>query len=104
MDSARVTVEPDGSVTVTIGLHSHGQAHQTTMAQVVADKLGVPMERVKIVQGDTAQAAYGSGTFGSRGAVIGYGSISRAAAEVAEKLKQIAGHALEVEPRGHRAA
>jgi carbon-monoxide dehydrogenase large subunit len=85
-------------VTVTIGMHNHGQAHQTTMAQVVADKLGVPMETVKIVQGDTAQAAYGAGTFGSRGAVIGYGSISRAAAEVAEKVKQIAGHALEVSP------
>jgi carbon-monoxide dehydrogenase large subunit len=98
LDAARVTVEPDGSVTVTIGMHNHGQAHQTTMAQVVADKLGVPMETVKIVQGDTAQAAYGAGTFGSRGAVIGYGSISRAAAEVAEKVKQIAGHALEASP------
>ncbi len=98
LDAARVTVEPDGSVAVTLGLHSHGQAHQTTMAQVVADKLGVPIESIKIVQGDTAQAAYGAGTFGSRGAVIGYGAISRAAAEVAAKLKQIAGHALEVSP------
>ena len=98
MDSARVTVEPDGSVVVALGLHSHGQAHQTTMAQVVADKLGVPIESVKIVQGDTSQTAYGAGTFGSRGAVIGYGSISRAAAEVADKVKQIAGHALEVSP------
>lgn len=98
LDAARVTVEPDGSVTVTTGMHNHGQAHQTTLSQVVADKLGVPIETVKIVQGDTAQAAYGAGTFGSRGAVIGYGSISRAAAEVAEKVKQIAGHALEVSP------
>jgi carbon-monoxide dehydrogenase large subunit len=98
LDAARVTVEPDGSVTVTLGLHNHGQAHQTTMAQVVADKLGVPIESIKIVQGDTAQAAYGAGTFGSRGAVIGYGAISRAAAEVADKIKQIAGHALEVSP------
>jgi carbon-monoxide dehydrogenase large subunit len=98
MDAARVTIEPDGSVVVALGLHSHGQAHQTTMAQVVADKLGVPLEGVKIVQGDTAQTAYGAGTFGSRGAVIGYGAITRAAAEVAEKVKQIAGHALEVSP------
>ena len=95
MDSARVTIEPDGSVVVAMGLHSHGQAHQTTMAQVVADKLSVPIESVKIIQGDTAQTAYGAGTFGSRGAVIGYGSISRAAEEVAEKVKQIAGLALE---------
>jgi carbon-monoxide dehydrogenase large subunit len=98
LDAARVTVEPDGSVTVALGLHSHGQAHQTTMAQVVADRLGVPIETVKIVQGDTAQTAYGAGTFGSRGAVIGYGSITRAADEVADKIRQIAGHALEVSP------
>jgi len=98
MDSARVTIEPDGSVVVAMGLHSHGQAHQTTMAQVVADKLSVPIESVKIIQGDTAQTAYGAGTFGSRGAVIGYGSISRAAEEVAEKVKQIAGLALEAAP------
>ena len=65
LDAARVTVEPDGSVTVTIGMHNHGQAHQTTMAQVAADKLGVPMETVKIVQGDTAQAAYGAGRSGA---------------------------------------
>lgn len=99
LDAARVTIEPDGSVVVTLGLHSHGQAHQTTMAQVVADKLGVPIDTVKIVQGDTAQAAYGTGTFGSRGAVIGYGSISRAAEEVAEKVRRIAGTALEVSPQ-----
>jgi carbon-monoxide dehydrogenase large subunit len=98
MDSARVTIEPDGSVVVALGLHSHGQAHQTTMAQVVADKLAVPIESVKIVQGDTDSVAYGAGTFGSRGAVIGYGSISRAAEEVAEKVKQIAGLALEAAP------
>ena len=99
LDAARVTIEPDGSVVVTLGLHSHGQAHETTMAQVVADKLGVPIDTVKIVQGDTAQAAYGIGTFGSRGAVIGYGSISRAAEEVAEKVRQFAGTALEVSPQ-----
>jgi carbon-monoxide dehydrogenase large subunit len=98
LDSARVTIEPDGSVVVALGLHSHGQAHQTTMAQVVADKLSVPIESVKIVQGDTSQVAYGAGTFGSRGAVIGYGSISRAAAEVAEKVRQIAALALETAP------
>jgi carbon-monoxide dehydrogenase large subunit len=98
LDSARVTIEPDGSVVVALGLHSHGQAHKTTMAQVVADKLSVPIESVKIVQGDTDQVAYGAGTFGSRGAVIGYGSISRAAEEVAEKVRQIAALALETAP------
>ena len=103
LDSARVTIEPDGSVTVTIGLHSHGQGHQTTMAQVAADKLGVPIESVKIVQGDTAQTAYGAGTFGSRGAVIGYGSISRAAGEVARQAEADRRPCARGCARGHRA-
>jgi carbon-monoxide dehydrogenase large subunit len=98
MDSASVTVDPTGNVVVTLGFHSHGQAHETTFAQVVADKLGVPIESVKIVEGDTAAAAYGTGTYGSRSAVIGYGAISRASAEVADKVKRMAGLALEVSP------
>jgi carbon-monoxide dehydrogenase large subunit len=68
------------------------------MAQIVADKLGVKLESVKIVEGDTDATAYGAGTFGSRSAVIGYGAIARAAAEVADKVKQIAGLALEADP------
>ena len=98
MDAARVTVEPDGSVTVTLGLHSHGQAHETTFAQVVADRLGVKVESVRILEGDTAVTAYGTGTWGSRSAVIGGGSIMRAADEVREKLVAIAAHAFEASP------
>ncbi len=98
MDTATVTVDPTGNVVVSVGLHSHGQAHATTFAQVVADKLGVPIESVKIVEGDTAVGAYGSGTFGSRGAVIAFGSIARAAEEIAGKLKQLGALALEVSP------
>lgn len=98
MDSATVTVDPTGNVVVSVGLHSHGQAHATTFAQVVADGLGVPIESVKIVEGDTAVGAYGSGTFGSRGAVIASGSIARAVEEIADKLKQIGALALEVSP------
>jgi len=98
MDAANVTVAPDGSVTVTLGLHSHGQAHETTLAQVVADRLGVKVESVRIVEGDTAATAYGTGTWGSRSAVVGGGSITRAAAEVREKMVAIAAHALEASP------
>ncbi len=98
MDAATVTMEPDGSVTVTLGLHSHGQAHETTFAQLVADRLGVKVESVKIVEGDTAATAYGLGTWGSRSAVIGGGSITRAAEEVREKIIAIAAHAMEASP------
>jgi CO/xanthine dehydrogenase Mo-binding subunit len=97
-DHARVTVEPDGSVTVSTGLHSHGQGHETTFAQVTADRLGVRLEDVRLVQGDTRTSAFGMGTFASRGAVIGAGLIGNAAGDVRDKLVQLAAHALEASP------
>jgi carbon-monoxide dehydrogenase large subunit len=98
MDAATVSVEPDGSVTVTLGLHSHGQAHETTFAQLVADRLGVKVESVRVVEGDTAATAYGTGTWGSRSAVVGGGALTRSAAEVRAKMVAIAAHALEASP------
>jgi CO/xanthine dehydrogenase Mo-binding subunit len=98
LDAATVTMEPDGTITVGLGLHSHGQSHQTTLAQIVADKFGVGIENVRIVEGDTQATAYGTGTYGSRSAVIGYGAISRASQEVVDKIKQIAAHAFEANP------
>ena len=95
-DSASVTIEPDGSVTVRTGLHSHGQAHETTLAQVAADAIGVSMESVKVVENDSASGVYGGGTYASRSAVIGTGSIMRAGTEVLAKLKHLAAHAMEV--------
>ncbi|MEA2318591.1 MAG: aerobic carbon-monoxide dehydrogenase large subunit, partial [Solirubrobacteraceae bacterium] len=95
-DSASVTVEPDGSVTVTTGMQSHGQSHETTFAQVAADTLGVRFEDVRVVQGDSATAAYGNGTYASRSAVIGGATIMRAGREVREKLIRMAAHAMEV--------
>jgi carbon-monoxide dehydrogenase large subunit len=97
-DAAAVTVEPTGAVTVRTGQHSHGQGHDTTFAQLVADELAVPLEDVRVLQGDTDSAAYGMGTFASRGAVIGGGSLILAAGEVREKLLTIAGHLLEAAP------
>jgi carbon-monoxide dehydrogenase large subunit len=98
MDAATVSVEPDGSVTVTLGLHSHGQAHETTFAQLVADRLGVKVESVRVVEGDTAATAYGTGTWGSRSAVVGGGALTRSAAEARAKMVAIAAHALEASP------
>lgn len=96
-DTASVTVEPDGSVTVTTGLHSHGQGHETTLAQVTADELGVPMESVRIVFGDTDTSAFGMGTYASRSAVLGFGSIHESAVQVKDRLVRLAAAMLETD-------
>jgi carbon-monoxide dehydrogenase large subunit len=96
-DTSTVRVDPTGTVTVTTSLVSAGQGHATTLAQVAADALGVPIENVIIQSGSTANTQ-GLGTWASRGAVIGAGSIGRAADVVREKIKQIAGHMLEASP------
>ena len=98
-DAAEVTVEPDGSVTVTTGCHNHGQAHYTTLAQVAADTLGVTFESVRVIENDTALAVYGTGTYASRTAVVAGGAIMRAGQEVREKIMRIAAHAMEVSPQ-----
>jgi carbon-monoxide dehydrogenase large subunit len=94
-DTARVTVEPDGSVTVSTGLHSHGQGHETTLAQVAADELGVTMDKVRITYGDTDSAPFGMGTYASRSAVVGTGAIQEAAGQVRDRLLRLAGAMLE---------
>jgi carbon-monoxide dehydrogenase large subunit len=95
LDSVAVTVEPDGSVTLATGLQSNGQGHETTLAQLAADGLGVRLEDVRVVQGDTATTAYSTGSWGSRTALIAGGSVLRASRDVREKLLAIAAHALE---------
>jgi carbon-monoxide dehydrogenase large subunit len=96
-DTASVTVEPDGSVTVTTGLHSHGQGHETTLAQITADELGVPMESVRIVFGDTDSSAFGMGTYASRSAVLGFGSIRESATQIRDRLTRLAAAMLEAD-------
>ena len=95
-DAASVTVEPDGSVLVTNGSQNHGQGHETTFAQLAADVLGVPFDSVRVVQNDTARAAYGAGTGASRSAVVSGGAIIRAGREVREHLLALASEAMEV--------
>ncbi|UGS37274.1 xanthine dehydrogenase family protein molybdopterin-binding subunit [Capillimicrobium parvum] len=97
-DSASVTVEPDGSVMVTTGAQSHGQSHETTLAQVAADALGVAPDEVTVREGDTATSVWGMGTWASRTAVIYGGAIMRAAGDVRGRMALLAGHMLECSP------
>ncbi|HEX4805566.1 MAG TPA: xanthine dehydrogenase family protein molybdopterin-binding subunit [Conexibacter sp.] len=96
-DLASVTVEPDGSVVVTTGLHSHGQGHETTLAQVAADELGVTPEDVRVAFGDTDAAVWGSGTYASRSAVVGSGGIALAAQVLRKRLQACAAILLEAD-------
>ena len=70
-ESAEVRFNPTGQVTVYTGSHSHGQSHQTTFAQIAADELGVPIENIDIVHGDTDKGTFGMGTYGSRSLAVG---------------------------------
>jgi len=94
-ESGQVRVHPAGSVTVYTGSHSHGQGHETTFAQVVADQLGIPMEQVEVVHGDTAQIPFGMGTYGSRSACVGGSAIVKCLDKIKEKGRKIAAHLLE---------
>ena len=94
-DTALVRMDPSGEVIVTTGTCGHGQGHETTFAQIVADRLGVHPGQVRLRQGDTDLASYGWGTWGSRSIVIGGGAADRAAAVVARQLRQVAAHLLE---------
>jgi carbon-monoxide dehydrogenase large subunit len=97
-DTVSVTVQQDGSVVVTTGLHSHGQGHATTFAQVTADALGVNPGDVTVLYGDTDRDVFGSGTYASRSAVIGGGAAIRAATDVRQKLVRVFAHAVEAAP------
>jgi len=94
-ESAEVRVNPTGNVEVLTGSHSHGQGHETTFAQLVSDRLGVPMDQVKIVHGDTDKVQFGMGTYGSRSGAVGMSAIAKALDKVIAKGKKIAAFALE---------
>ncbi len=94
-ESAQVRVQPTGKVSVFTGSHSHGQGHETTFAQVVADKLGIPLADVDIVHGDSDTVAFGMGTYGSRSLAVGGSAIVKSIEKVLEKGAKIAAHKLE---------
>ncbi len=95
-ESATMRMDVAGKVTVLVGTHSHGQSHETTLAQVAADELGVSLADVKIIEGDTNAVPYGMGTWGSRSAVTGGGAISRASEKLRNKILRIASRLTEV--------
>jgi aerobic carbon-monoxide dehydrogenase large subunit len=97
-EGAHVRVETDGTVVVATGLTTQGQGHQTAFAQVVAAELGVPVERVTVVTGDTRRFKYAVGTFASRAAVMSGNAAALAAGKVRDKALRIAGEALEADP------
>jgi len=94
-ESAKVRIHPTGSVTVYTGSSAHGQGHETTFAQIVADRLDVDPENVKIVHGDTAQVQFGMGTYGSRSAAVGGSALYLSLDKVIAKAKRIGAHLLE---------
>ncbi|HYF56851.1 MAG TPA: molybdopterin cofactor-binding domain-containing protein, partial [Salinarimonas sp.] len=94
-ESAEVRVNPTGSIEVLTGSHSHGQGHETTFAQLVSDRLGVPIESVNIVHGDTDKVQFGMGTYGSRSGAVGMSAIAKAIDKVIAKGKKVAAHVLE---------
>jgi carbon-monoxide dehydrogenase large subunit len=98
METAAVRAEPDGSVTVIVGTHSHGQGHATTFAQIVADQLTLPPEAVTVRFGDTSVAPYGLGTWASRSTVYAGGAAILAARDVRDKALRIAADRLEASP------
>ncbi|HEX6904549.1 MAG TPA: xanthine dehydrogenase family protein molybdopterin-binding subunit [Thermoanaerobaculia bacterium] len=94
-EAASVRVHPTGSVSVFTGTHSHGQGHETTFAQLVHEKLGVPVENIEVVHGDTDRIPFGMGTYGSRSAAVGGSAIVKAIDKIVDKGKKIAAHLLE---------
>ena len=90
-----IRVHPTGSVTVLTGTHSHGQGHETTLAQLVTEQLGVPVAQVDIVHGDTAKVPFGMGTYGSRSLAVGGSAMVKAMDKIVLKARKIAAHLLE---------
>ena len=98
-ESAHLRVEPSGVITLSVGTHSHGQSHATTLSQLVAGVLGCEVGDVAFVQGDTARTPFGWGTWGSRSAVAAGGAVIRAAEQIRDKILRVAAHMLELDAK-----
>jgi len=97
-ESANVRVHPTGKVSVYTGSHQQGQGHETTFAQIVADRLGTSIDDVEIVHGDTGRVQFGMGTYGSRSGSVGGTAIVKSLDKIVDKSKRIAAHMLEAAP------
>lgn len=96
-ESAEVRVNPVGTIEILTGSHSHGQGHETTFAQLVAERFGLPVDNVQIIHGDTDKVQFGMGTYGSRSGAVGMSAIVKALDKVEAKAKKIASHLLEAD-------
>jgi len=94
-ESAEVRVNPTGSVEVLTGTHAHGQGHETTFAQLVSERLGIPFENVSIVHGDTDKVQFGMGTYGSRSGAVGMSAVVKALDKIEAKAKKVAAFMME---------
>ena len=101
-ESATVKIEPSGKVTVMTGASPHGQGEETTFAQIAADELGVDIDDVLVLHGDTAIVQYGIGTFGSRGTAVGGTALYFALQELKAKIKKYGAHAARIRRRHAR--
>ncbi len=97
-DAASIRVHPTGKVTIFVGAHSHGQGHETTFAQIVADSFGIGMDDVNVLHGDTEKVPFGMGTYGSRSLAVCGSAIMKSVDKVKEKGARIAAHKLECNP------
>src|SRR5208282_2746938 len=97
-ETGEVRVNPTGGVTVFTGSHSHGQGHETTFSQVVASRLGIPLDNVEIVHGDTGRIPFGMGTYGSRSGAVGGTAIHMSLQKLKAKGRKLAAHLLEASP------
>jgi carbon-monoxide dehydrogenase large subunit len=97
-DAASIRVHPTGKVTIFVGAHSHGQGHETTFAQIVADSFGIGMDDVDVLHGDTEKVPFGMGTYGSRSLAVCGSAIMKSVDKVKEKGARIAAHKLECNP------
>jgi aerobic carbon-monoxide dehydrogenase large subunit len=96
-ESAEVRVNAVGTVEILTGSHSHGQGHETTFAQLISDRFGLPIEQVSVVHGDTDKVQMGMGTYGSRSGAVGMSAIVKALDKVEAKAKKIAAHLMEAD-------
>jgi carbon-monoxide dehydrogenase large subunit len=94
-ESAEVRVNPTGSIEVLTGCHAHGQGHETTFAQLVSERLGVPIDQITVMHGDTDKVQFGMGTYGSRSAAVGMSALAMALDKVEAKARKVASHLLE---------
>jgi carbon-monoxide dehydrogenase large subunit len=97
-EQATVRLTSDGDLEVRVGTHSHGQGHETTFAQIAHEVLGVAFDKIKVLQGDTLYCPFSTGTWGSRGIVMGGGAVATAAQQIAERVKRIGAWLLQAAP------